>query len=161
MKEGYLQLKISELNDKCKKIDQMLSMEKSKIELIEQRSGGLKDLIKKLEDLDEFKEKLLKEIQKENKTLILEETTNISKKISKEIENILKTKTKEIEDILSYMKDREQEIDKQTEMISNLNEKIEYLLNHNNFFMMKLVNKAVLSDREVNEMHVRSSRKPK
>jgi len=161
MKEGYLQLKISELNDKCKKIDQMISMEKSKIELLEQRSGGLKELIKKLQDLDDFKDNLLKEIQKENKTLIEEETKTISNKVSKEIENLLKSKTREIEDVLNYMKSREDEINKQTVMISELNEKIGYLLNYNNFLMMKLVNKAILSDREVNEMHIRSSKKSK
>jgi hypothetical protein len=161
MKEGYLQLKIQELNDKCKQIDQMISMEKSKIELLEQRSGGLKELIKKLQDLDEFKDKLLKEIQKENKTLIEQETKSISDKIAKDLNTIVKSKTKEIEDILNYMKSREKEIDQQTEMISELNEKIIYLLNHNNFLMMKLVNKAVLSDREVNEMHIRSSKKSK
>ena len=60
MKEGYLQLKISELNDKCTQIDQMISMEKSKIELLEQRVGGFKELIKKLQDLDEFKDRILK-----------------------------------------------------------------------------------------------------
>ena len=103
----------------------------------------------------------MKEIQKENKTLIEKETKTISNKISKEIENLLKSKTKEIEDILNYMKSREDEINKQTEMISELNEKISYLLNYNNYLMMKLVNKAVLSDREVNEMHIRSSKKSK
>ena len=161
MKEGYLQLKIAELNDKLKQVDQMMSMEKSKIELLEQRSGGLKELIKKLKDLDDFKDNLLKEVQRENKTLIEEETKNVSNKISKEIENLLKNKTKEIKDILNYMKSREEEINKQTEMISNLNEKITYLMNHNEYLMMKLVNKAVLDGREVNEMHIRSSKKPK
>ena len=161
MKEGYLQLKIAELNDKLKQIDQMMSMEKSKIELLEQRTGGLKELIKKLKDLDEFKDNLLKEIQKENKILIEEESKIISNKISKEIDNLLKSKTREIEDILNYMKSRENEINKQTEMISDINEKITYLMKHNEYLMMKLVNKAVLNDREVNEMHMRSSKKSK
>ena len=52
MKEGYIQLKISEINDKCKQIEQMISMEKKRIELLEQRVGGFKELIKKLQDLD-------------------------------------------------------------------------------------------------------------
>ena len=51
MKEGYLQLKIQELNDKCTQIDQMIKMEKSKIELLEESVGGLKNLIKKLKDI--------------------------------------------------------------------------------------------------------------
>ena len=32
MKEGYIKLKIAELNDKCKQIDQLISMEKETIE---------------------------------------------------------------------------------------------------------------------------------
>ena len=159
MKEGYLQLKISELNDKCTQIDQMISMEKSKIELLEQRVGGFKELIKKLQDLDEFKDKILKQIQKDNQELLAEEIKSISDKIAENIDSLVKNKTKEIENILNYMKSREKEIDQQTEMISQVNKKINYLLNHSNFLMMKLVNKGVLSDREVTELHSRSSKK--
>jgi len=159
MKVGYLQLKISELNDKCTQIDQMISMEKSKIELLEQRVGGFKELIKKLQDLDEFKDKILNQIQKDNQELLAEEIKSISDKIAENIDSLVKSKTKEIENILNYMKSCEKEIDQQTEMISQVNEKVNYLLNHNNFLMMKLVNKGVLSDREVTELHSRSSRK--
>jgi len=159
MKEGYLQLKISELNDKCTQIDQMISMEKSKIELLEQRVGGLKELIKKLQELDEFKDRILKQIQKDNQELIAEEIKSISDKIAENVDSLVKSKTKEIENILNYIKSREKEIDQQTEMISQVNEKINYLLNHNNFLMMKLVNKGVLSGREVDELHTRSSKK--
>lgn len=159
MKEGYLQLKISELNDKCTQIDQMISMEKSKIELLEQRVGGFKELIKKLKDLDEFKDRILKQIQKNNQELISEEIKSISDKIAENVDSLVKSKTKEIENVLKYMKSREKEIDQQAEMILQVNEKVNYLLNHNNFFMMKLVNKGVLSDREVTELHSRSSKK--
>ena len=159
MKEGYLQLKISELNDKCTQIDQLISMEKSKIELLEQRVGGLKELIKKLQDLDEFKDKILKQIQKDNQKLILEEIKSISNKIADNIDSLVKSKTKEIENIMNYMKSREKEIYQQTENISQINTKINYLLNYNNFLMMKLVNKGFLSDREVTELDSRSSKK--
>lgn len=159
MKEGYLQLKISELNDKCTQIDQMISMEKSKIELLEQRVGGLKELIKKLQDLDEFKDKILNQIQKDNQKLILEEIKSISNKIADDIDSLVKSKTKEIENIMIYMKSREKEIFQQTETISQINKKINYLLNYNNFLMMKLVNKGFLSDREVTELNSRSSKK--
>jgi len=159
MKDGYLQLKISELNDKCTQIDQMISMEKSKIELLEQRVGGFKELIKKLQDLDEFKDKILKEIQRDNQKLLAEEIKSISNKIAKDIDSLVKSKVKEIENTLNYIKSREKEIDQQTEMISKVNEKVDYLLNYNNLLMMKLVNKGVLSDREVTELHSRSSKK--
>ena len=55
----------------------------------------------------------------------------------------------------------DKEAQEQNEMILEIDEKLNYLLNHNNFLMMKLVNKGVLSDREVNELHTRSSKKSK
>ena len=160
MKEGYLQLKIQELNDKCTKINQMISMEKSKIELLEQRVGGLKELIKKLEELDKFKEIQLKQIMDENKELLEKEITNISKKIADEVEVIVKNKIKEIETTKKYLTNRENEMKEQNKIISQMNEKISFLLKHNELLMMKLVNKALLTDREVDEMHIRSSKKP-
>jgi len=159
MKEGYLQLKISELSDKCTQIDQMILMEKSKIELLEQRVGGLKELVKKLEELDKFKENQAKQLRDENKALLEKEINTISKKISDDIEVIVKNKIKDIEKTMNYLINRENEIKEQNKIISQLNEKISYLIKHNDLLMMKLVNKAVLTDREVDEMHLRSSKK--
>jgi len=159
MKDGYLQLKIQELNDKCKQIDQMFSMEKSKIELLEERVGGLKDLIKKLKDLEEYKENILKDIKKENQQVLSQEINSISDKISQNIDSLLKNKGREFDKNLDYLKKLENKIDKQNEIITELNKKINYLMKHNELFMMKLVNKTVLSDREVNELHSRSSKK--
>ncbi len=159
MKEGYIQLKISELNDKLNKIDQMFSLEKSKIELLEEKVGGLKELIKKLKDLDSFKENILKEVQKENQNIFSKEIKNISDKIPGSVREIIENKTREIDIFLQKMKKYEEQIIKQEKLINNLNEKINYLSKHNEYLMMKLVNKAVLSDREVNELDNRSAKK--
>jgi hypothetical protein len=159
MKEGYLQLKISELNDKCVQIDQMISMEKSKIQRLEEKVGGLKELIKKLNDLDEFKNNLLTQIQKSNKENISNEIKQLSNNVAKNIESLVNDKTREIEKILDYMKKREKETEQQTMIISDLKEKINYLLKHNEILMMKLVNKTILSDKEVDELDKRSSKK--
>lgn len=47
MKEGYLQLKIAELNDKCQHIEQALSLEKANLEHIQEKVGGYKEVIKR------------------------------------------------------------------------------------------------------------------
>jgi len=159
MKEGYIKLKLAELNDKCKEIDQIITMEKSKLELLESRVGGFKDLIKKMQDIDNFKDNLLKEIKKENKDLLEKEITDITKKVSGNIELSIISKIKEIEKINNYLTSREKELDIQSEKISGINEKIDYLLKHNDYLMMKLVNKGIISDREVNELHIRSKKK--
>ena len=151
--------KQSELNDKCIEIDQLISMEKSKIELLEQRVGGLKELIKKLDELDKFKENLVKQIGEENKTLLEKEINFVSKKIADDVESIVKNKIRDIEKTMDYLKSRENEVKQQNQMIAQLNEKISFLLRHNELLMMKLVNKTVLTDREVDEMDLRSSKK--
>jgi len=159
MKEGYLQLKISELNDKCVEIDQMINLEKTKIQRLEEKVGGLKELIKKLNDLEEFKNNLLTQIQKSNKENISNEIKMLSNNVAKNIESLVNDKTREIEKILEYMRKREKETEQQTMLLSDLKEKIEYLLKHNEILMMKLVNKTILSDREVEELDKRSSKK--
>ena len=137
----------------------MFSLEKSKIELLEERVGGLKELIKKLKDLESFKENILKEIKKENQNIMSKEIKRISDKIPKSLAEIIDNKTMEIDVFLEKMKKYEKEIDKQEVLINNIDGKIGYLLKHNEFLMMKLVNKAVLSDREVNELNQRSAKK--
>ena len=159
MKEGYLQLKIAEINDKCNQIEQMITMEKKKIQLLEDRVGGFKQLIKKLKEIDNFKEELRRQIKDDNKDFLEEEIKKISKKISEEIENLLITKLKKIEESIKYISNQEEKFKKQNEMIYDINKNVSYLLTHNDLFMMKLVNKAIISDREVNELHLRSSKK--
>ena len=60
---------------------------------------------------------------------------------------------------LGNMKKYEEELIKQEKLINNMIEKIDYLTKHNEYLMMKLVNKTVLSDREVNELDRRSAKK--
>ena len=109
--------------------------------------------------LDNYRENMLKQIKKENKDLLEKEITNITKKVSENIELNIIGKIKEIEKIMKYITNREKELAQQSEKISSLNEKIDYLMNHNNYLMMKLVNKGIISDREVNELHIRSKKK--
>ena len=158
MKEGYLQLKIQELNDKCTKIDQMIKMEKSKIKLLEESVGGLKNLIKKLKDLEKFKENLHKEIKKENEELIIKEIEKISSKVGESANSTVKSKIDEIEILYEDLKEITKEKEKQEKLIINLNEKINYLMKHNEILMMKLANKNILSYRDVEELDKRSKK---
>ena len=55
MKEGYLQLKIAELNEKCDQIEKMLSLEDSKLQFLQEKVGEYKEVIKKLQDIISLK----------------------------------------------------------------------------------------------------------
>lgn len=159
MKEGYLQIKIAEIHDKCKQVEQLISMEESKIKLLQERVGDLKQLIKKLKDIDEFKEQSLKQIKSENTELIKDHLEYISRKLSHEIESIIKIKSDDMTKTLTYLKKREQEVSKQSQLIEEFNKKIVYLLEYNNILMMKLVNKGIISDRETTELDRRAGKK--
>ena len=159
MKEGYLQIKIAELNDKCKKIDQMINMERSKIILLQEQVGGFKDLLKKLKDLDEIKKQTISIINEENEKLMKKQIETISKKISDTYKISIEYKNKKIDGFLNNMKNIDNEKKDKDDLFYNKIIEIEYLLEHNNLLMMKLANKGILSEREINEMDNRSYKK--
>ncbi len=161
MKEGYLQTKITEIVDKCKQLEQLMSMERSKIALLEERVGGAKELIKKLKNLETFKEQIAKEIKSENQKLIDVELEKISKNVSKQVDKILATKSQDLDKTADYLKNKESEFKKQSAVLNDIYKEIIYLREHNQILMMKLVNKGILSDREVEEIDRRSLKKAK
>jgi hypothetical protein len=161
MKEGYLQTKITEIVDKCKQLEQLMAMERSKIALLEERVGGAKELIKKLKNLETFKEQIAKEIKSENQKLIDVELEKISKNVSKQIDKILATKSQDLDKTADYLKNKESEFKKQSAVLNDIYKEIIYLREHNQILMMKLVNKGILSDREVEEIDRRSLKKAK
>ena len=159
MKEGYLQIKIAELNDKCKKIDQMINMERSKIILLQEQVGGFKDLLKKLKDLDEIKKQTISIINEENEKIMKKQIETISKKISDTYKISIEYKNKKIDEFLNNVKNIDNGKKDKDDLIYNKIIEIEYLLEHNNLLMMKLANKGILSEREINEMDNRSYKK--
>ena len=159
MKEGYLQIKIAELNDKCKKIDQMINMERSKIILLQEQVGGFKDLLKKLKDLDEIKKQTISILNEENEKIMKKQIETISKKISDTYKTSIEYKNKKIDEFLNNMKNIDNGKKDKDDLIYNKIIEIEYLLEHNNLLMMKLANKGILSEREINEMDNRSYKK--
>ena len=161
MKEGYLQTKIAELNDKCKLIDQMISMEKSKLLLLQEQVGGFKELLKKLKDIEEIKEKTVSHIKFENGKILKKHIEKLSNNITGIIETSLKSKTQKIDESIACLREQEENMGQQVETIEQQTKDIDFLMEHNNLLMMKLVNKGVLSDRDVTEIQMRSSKKAK
>ena len=161
MKEGYLQMKIAELNENCNKIDQMIKMEKSKLILLQEQVGGFKELLKKLKNIDEFKKQTIEFIINENKKILIDEINNLSKKISDEYGKIFDKKNKKIDDFLQNTENIQSEQKNIEEKINKKLNEVEYLLEHNNLLMMKLANKGLITEREINEMNTRSIKKLK
>ena len=161
MKEGYLQTKIAELNDRCKQIDQMISIQESKMKRLRQRVGNYKELLNKLNDVQNVKDQIIDHITEENEKLIKKHIEDLSDEIHGIVDVSLDGKAQTINEALDYLNKREEEIKQQAETIVQQTKEINFLMEHNNLLMMKLVNKGVLSDQDVTEMKRRSVKKTK
>ncbi|MCK5030833.1 MAG: hypothetical protein KAR64_05155 [Thermoplasmatales archaeon] len=161
MKEGYLQTKIAELNDKCKQIDQMISIQESKMRRLRQRVGNYKELLNNLNDVQNVKDQIIGHITEENKRLIKKHIEDLSDEIHGIVDVSLDGKAQKINEALDYLNKREGEIKQQAETIVQQTKEISFLMEHNNLLMMKLVNKGVLSDQDVTEMQRRAAKKTK
>jgi hypothetical protein len=127
--------------------------------LLQEKIGGFKDLLKKLNQIQNFKNSTINELISENEKIIKKNINEISRDIEKLIEKTLKIKTKKIDESLNYIHNKEENI----KILLQHNEKqindISFLMEHNNLLMMKLANKGILSQREINEMSIRASKK--
>jgi uncharacterized phage infection (PIP) family protein YhgE len=159
MKEGYLQMKIAEFNHKCNQIEQMLSMEESKILLLQEKVGEYKEVIKKLQDIQEFKNQAMTEIRKENETILKNQIEQVSQRLSEVLEELTTNKAEKINETLRLLQEREEEITKQAEMLQRHTKELIFLLEHNEILMMKLVNRKVLNEHDVIEMQRRATKK--
>jgi hypothetical protein len=161
MKEGYLQTKIVELNDKCKQMDQMISIQESKMRRLRQRVGNYKELLNNLNDVQNVKDQIINHITELNERLIKKHIEDLSDEIHVIVDASLDDKAQTINEALEYLNKREEKIKQQAETIVRQTKEIRFLMEYNNLLMMKLVNKGVLSDQDVTEMQKRATKKTK
>ena len=158
MKEGYLQRKIAELNERCQRIDEMISLEKANVELLQEQVGGFKQLLKKLKDVEEFRKQVLMDITKRNREemdLLLEK---MAREIEKTVNKTLKYKTSDINKLLVELKDLREELLDKMEVIKRIEESTQYLLESQHFLMLRLMNKGILSNRDVSDIERRAKK---
>jgi uncharacterized phage infection (PIP) family protein YhgE len=159
MKEGYLQMKIAEFTDKCNQIEQTLSMEEAKIRLLQEKVGEYKEVIKKFQDIQEFKHQTILEIRKENESILKNQIEQVSQQLSELLTEITTNKAEKINEALQALQKRNEQIDKQEEIIKQNTKELIFLLEHNEILMMKLVNRKVLSEHDIIEMQRRAAKK--
>lgn len=159
MKEGYLQMKLAEFNDKCTQLEQMLAMEDSKIHLLQEKVGEYKELIKKLQDVQEFKHQTITEIRKENESILKNQVEQVSQRLSEVLRELTMSKAEKMNETIALLQKREEELTKQAALLDQHTKDLIYLFEHNEILMMKLVNRSVLNERDVVEMQRRSKKK--
>ncbi len=159
MKEGYLQLKIAELNDKCTKIEERLNFENNQLDLLDEKIGQYKEVIKKFKDLEQFKTRSLKDITAENRKLLDSHVEQVSDRLTKELNTLVSDKSNKLNETLSELQEQRKESAKLTADIKDYTQQVTYLLEYIDILTMKLVNKDILSGQDVAELERRANKK--
>ncbi len=159
MKEGYLQLKIAELNDTCKEIEHLLSLERTNLARIQEKVGEYKEVIKKFQHLDQFKQQALHNIQQQNDALIAKHVDMASQQLHKALQELIESNANKIDKTLAFLQEREKILECQNKTLAQQQKNITFLREHNELLMMKLVNKQVLTGQDVAEMQRRAEKK--
>ena len=159
MKEGYLQQKIAELSNKIQDFDQRIKLEEKNLERLQTHLGGFKQLLKKLKEIEDFKNDSLSKIIDENKKQLDEIIKSLNFKNEKNLKKILDDKALIINSTIKQIKKDEEVFNKQIESFQNLENKLIFLTEFHRLFILKLINKGILNNRELDEINKRASKK--
>ena len=161
MKEGYFQKKLTELTEKQQSLSSSLKLLNAEIDRLEARIGGLKPIIKRLNDVEAFKEQTLSELNKINVERIDKMLDEFAEDLKKQVRDVTRKKADTLENSIKQMQDDKELFQKYAESISAIESEILYVKEFHRLLVMKLVNKGVLSYHEQEEINRRSSKKSK
>lgn len=161
MKEGYLQKKLVELNERYRALDQMISLQKANIERLQEQVGGFKQLLKRLKNIEEFKKQVMKEVINENKKHIDLISEKIIREMNKTIDRTLEYRSKDLRNAIQQLEKYEEEMRLNLDRIEKIGQTVDYLFEYNRLFMLKLMNKGIISNREITELDRRAKKKNK
>jgi len=161
MKEGYFQKKLTELAEKQEQLSSALKLLDAEINRLETRIGGLKPVIKRLDDVEAFKEQSLELLKKENDKTIQMVQRKVENQLKKQVRDVTRKKADVLEESVSQIKKDEELFKKYVVHIDTIESDINYVKEFHRLLVMKLVNKGVLSYKEQQEIDRRASKKSK
>lgn len=157
MKEGYLQIKIRELDYKLKQQLELSENLERQLQLIINSKKEYKVIFNKLKNLDKFKDQIRKEIIMENKveikSVINESNEIINNYIHDAVENSYKKLKKYVDREIEQIKNRitDKNLVLQNSDNTLLNQNLSYLL------MEELIKERILSNDRVEILKKRAS----
>lgn len=127
--------------------------------MLQEKVGEYKEVIKKLQDVQEFKNQTITQIRKENETMMKNQIEQISQRLSEMLTDLTSNKALKINESIALLQKREKEMTTQAELLQQHTKKLIYLFEHNDILMMKLANRNVINEHDVIEMQRRASKK--
>jgi hypothetical protein len=157
MKDGYLQIKIRELDYKLKQQMQLAQNLEKQLQMVIDTKKEYKTLFNKLKRIDKFQENLLKEISKKNKIEMKSIFDNshelINEYVKKSIDKNNKNMKKFFENELKKLENNQ--ID--NELFQKLSKKINFIEQLNLLLMEELLKERVISNERLEIIKKRAS----
>ena len=161
MKEGYFQKKLTELAEEQQALSASLKLIDAEIDRLQSRIGDLKPLVKRLEDIEFFKEQMASELKKNNDQRIKKVESNLAESLKKQVRDITKKRADTLEQSKKEIEEDKALFKKYVDSISRIETEITYVKEYHRLLVMKLVNKGIVSYREQQEIARRASKKEK
>jgi len=159
MKEGYLQGKITELFEKTREIEQIHKMQQEELNRFMEQIGGFKQLLKRLKDVEMFKEESLKEVREENSQDIKDAVEKATYRLEKTIKDDIEHRSFILNELKQQLEGDQQLFTRYTDQLENLEESLGFLIEYHRLLALKLINKGVLSTREKEEIERRAKKR--
>lgn len=161
MKEGYFQKKLTELAEKQQSLSSSLELLQAEIDRLESRIGGLKPVVKRLNDVEQFKEQSLAELKKKNDERMKRVQNEFAEELKKQVRDVTRKKADTLKKSLKEIDEDKNLFKHYAEGISSIQTEISYVKEFHRLLVMKLVNKGVLSYQEQQELDRRAKKKTK
>ena len=161
MKEGYLQKKIAEFSEKLQDFNHRLNMAETEFDRYQTDLGNFKELLKKLKHIEEFQQNSVDRLSREGKRLIDDQITRLKENAEKEIVKQIDIHSKTMQKILTQLKEDEGLFKSSLEDLDSFRDDIYFYKEFQRLFILKLINKGILNNRELSEIELRAKKRVK
>jgi hypothetical protein len=153
MKDGYYQMKIAELDDRLKKLKDKSIVLDLQQQSIERKIESYDVLLKKLNNIEKFREKTYQSLFENNKKLLDDFSQEILSKLSSVVDEQFDCRMEDIDGYLSQLKDKEKSINECRENLYNLSVWIDKAHWFGAALSEHLVKKNIMTDQDRRELY--------
>lgn len=159
MKEAYFKKKLTELSEEAQRINQLITMQKNQLDRIEARIGDFKEVLKRLKDVNMFKQQAIKELKQENSDHIEVISNQLKEKNEKNLKKQVEQRSMILNETKEQLKKDAELFEQYTDMVKDAKISTVFLKEFHHLLLLKLVNKGVLSHREITEIKKRAEKR--
>ncbi len=159
MKEAYLKKKLTKLAEEAQEIKQYITMQKNQLDRIEARIRDYKSLLKRLDDVDLFKQDALKELKQKNSNHLDQITVQLQQDNEKQLKKLVEDKSMMLNETKELLEQDQVLFQKYTQIVREAEMATVFLKEFHHLLLLKLINKGVFTQRDLSEIKKRAEKR--